>query len=65
MWLVAVIQAEIVEHPTTGLLTDVLVNYLAPDLGETDSVGERFGAGLHCEGSLDVSQGKSEHFLVS
>ena len=41
------------------MVTYKLVNNVVSQLGKTEGVGEGLAAGLHSEGSLDVSQGKS------
>ena len=44
--LTIAIQGEFVEHPSAGLLSDILVNNLASQLIKTDCVGEGFAGGL-------------------
>ena len=51
------IQRQLIEHAATWFLPNILVDSVATELIETDSVGEWFGAGLQGEGGLHIPQG--------
>ena len=44
--LTVIVQGELVEHPAAGLLPDILVNGVSPQLVQAHRVRERFGRRL-------------------